>query len=78
MGVECRRTYNTIYTKLVAGVLPPFFPFPCRQLSLFHSFGWLQETVEHILVSDGQMEAAQEQVEEEVPHEDDDAAIGEA
>lgn len=31
-----------------------------RQLALFHGFEWLQETVEHILVADGQMEPVQE------------------
>jgi len=30
----------------------------CRQLALFHGFGWLLETVEHILVTDGHMDAA--------------------
>lgn len=32
---------------------------------MFHGFEWLQETVEHILVTDGQLEAAPEQAEEE-------------
>lgn len=33
---------------------------------MFHSFGWLQETVEHILITDGELEeAAPEQAEEE-------------
>eukprot|EP00752_Nemacystus_decipiens_P002463 g2319.t1 len=36
-----------------------------RQLALFHNFGWLLETVEHILVADGQMDARREEEEEE-------------
>lgn len=50
-------------------VLRCFNPF-CRQLALFHRFEWLQETVEHILVTDGQLEAAREEAHEE-PQEDD-------
>lgn len=57
----------------------------CRQLALFHSFGWLLETVEHILVADGQMEATQgirqeeeeeEEKEREAMQEGDDAVDG--
>ncbi|CAM9478652.1 unnamed protein product [Pylaiella littoralis] len=49
-----------------------------RQLALFHSFGWLQETVEHILVTDGYMDAAEEtpQGEEEAMQEGADANNG--
>lgn len=36
----------------------------CRQLALFHRFEWLQETVEYILVADGEMDAAPEQTED--------------
>ena len=32
---------------------------------MFHSFEWLQETVEHILITDGELEVAPEQAEEE-------------
>ena len=34
------------------------FSVVCRQLALFHGFGWLLETVEHILVTDGHLDAA--------------------
>lgn len=36
----------------------PFFVH--RQLALFHSFGWLLETVEHILVTDGLIDLDEE------------------
>lgn len=42
-----------------------------RQLALFHNFGWLLETVEHILVADGQMDARREEEEEEEAHDED-------
>lgn len=31
---------------------------------MFHGFGWLQETVEYILVADGEIDAAPEQTED--------------
>lgn len=48
-----------------------------RQLALFHGFEWLQETVEHILVADGQMDPVQEQQarEEGDPQHEDEGAV---
>ena len=42
---------------------------PRRRLALFHRFDWLQETVEHILVTDGQMEAAVQEEEQQAEEE---------
>ncbi|CAM9095659.1 unnamed protein product, partial [Laminaria digitata] len=42
-----------------------------RQLALFHNFEWLQETVEHILVTDGELDAAPEQEAQGEPQEED-------
>lgn len=44
-----------------------------RQLALFHNFGWLLETVEHILIADGQMDARREEEDEEAQDEEGDA-----
>lgn len=48
---------NAVFAGVTLGV--------CRQLALFHNFGWLLETVEHILIADGQMDARREEAEEE-------------
>lgn len=42
-----------VYFSYMAGI---FF----RQLALFHNFEWLLETVEHILVTDGQLQLDRE------------------
>lgn len=86
-----RTNVNAFFSFLTTGTLvhacydsspPPLCPCcclgVCRQLALFHSFDWLLETVDHILLTDGLMDATQEiqQGEEEVMQEDGDAIDG--
>lgn len=55
-----------VLQRLTHRVCPRFWSLGVhRQLALFHGFGWLQETVEYILVADGQLDPPREEEEEE-------------